>query len=128
MTTCSFRIWLLIKQNDWNESFRCFIFSGKVKKKKMTVIYFIFLFVFPYDCHISFTLNTVVCIQMGVKFSPQYAILFSTSELWDEILHIQLPSCFILQSSHALSYAHLAEAESLQTRILGLQFLCSASV
>lgn len=64
---------------------------------------------------------------MDVCFSPQDAILFSTSGYWDEILHIQLKSCFHLQSSHGLYYAHLAEAEPLQSGTSGLEFLWSVS-
>ena len=121
-TICSLRIWFLIEQNNWNESFRCFFRkSGKKEDSDM----FFCLVLFLCGCPISFSLHTMICIQMGMSFSPQDAILFSTSGYWDEILHIQLKSCCHLQASHALNYAHLAEAECLQTRTSGWEFLWS---
>lgn len=62
----------------------------------------------------------------GGCFSPQDAILFSG--YWNETFHTQLQFCFHLESSHTLNYAHLAKAESLQTRTLGLEFMWSVYV
>lgn len=97
-------------------------FSGKMKKKKADF--------FP-CCLTAWMLYLIPFGSCGLYvdggcFSPQDAILFSG--YWNEIFHTQLQFCFHLESSHTLNYAHLAKAESLQTRTLGLEFMWSVYV